>query len=96
MTLSQPGPFWYKAVMVAISGAVGSFAVTDAAGNPHNGLAIDRVTVQQYLEVSISGGATPDFRALVRQALQDLVLAEYGGDLAAAIAAVIAQGVEWE
>ncbi|HWE50480.1 MAG TPA: hypothetical protein VG273_11845 [Bryobacteraceae bacterium] len=102
MQLTAPGPLWYTAKLIGASQdpssimAVGHFQVFDAAGTPHNGLGVDGQTVQQYLDVAIDAGHLPNIRQSVIEALQNLILAEYGGELGAVIGAAIQQGVIWQ
>lgn len=98
VTLSAPGPLWYRAVLISaaqVAGKlVGSFQVIDAAGDYHHGLALDGITPQPLLDVAFDPSAgLGDIRIGVDQAMQALVIAEFGGDLQAAIAATIAQGI---
>lgn len=73
------------------SALIGSFQVVDAAGVPHNGLALDQATVQPYLDVLVD----PDnVEPSIQRALWRLMLAEYGS-LASLATALISQAVQF-
>jgi hypothetical protein len=101
MTFSQPGPLWYYATLVSVTARenettiTGHFQVFDSTNAPHNGMALDG-SPQPLLDVEISAFALPaDINAYVRTRIQELVLAEYGGDLQAVIGAAIQQGAHF-
>jgi hypothetical protein len=74
------------------SAVIASFSVADASSGAHNGLALDGVTPQQYLDVQLDPA---DPMRSIANALMTLLIAEYGG-IEALLAACISQRVPFK